>query len=220
MVQIALDGPAGAGKSTIAKKIAKKKGYLYVDTGAMYRAIAYYCIENNVDINIEENVENQFSDIDIKLQFIKGTQRLFLNDIDVTEEIRDNSISMVSSTISAYPPVREFLLEKQRELARNNDVIMDGRDIGTVVLPNATTKIFLTASVKKRAMRRHWQLKSKGMVVGVGELMREIKKRDEQDTNREISPLKKADDAILFDNTKLNLTQSVREIIKIIEREV
>lgn len=216
-VNIAIDGPAGAGKSTIARMVSAEMGYIYVDTGAMYRAAALYITENNID---GAEIENELKNADISLKFVDGVQRVFLGDRDVSELIRTPEISMAASRTSAVPAVRAYLFELQKKIARENNVIMDGRDIGTVVLPDADVKIFLTAAAEERALRRYRELAEKPGHPTYEEILKDIIKRDEQDMNRETAPLKQADDAVLVDTTKLTLEQSAEAIAKIIKEKV
>ncbi|MBR0142484.1 MAG: (d)CMP kinase [Ruminococcus sp.] len=216
-INIAIDGPAGAGKSTIAKMVSAEMGYIYVDTGALYRTVALYITENNIP---DEDIKKSLENADVSLKFINGAQRVFLGDRDVSDFIRTPEISMAASRTSAIPAVREYLFETQQKIARENNVIMDGRDIGTVVLPNADVKIFLTASAEERANRRFKELSEKPNCPPYEEILEDIKKRDFQDMNRETSPLKQADDAILVDTTKLNLKESADEIARIIREKI
>lgn len=213
---IAIDGPAGAGKSTIARAVASKLGFIYVDTGALYRSIGLYCLNNNIETTDRTEVERILPDISVQLKYLDGVQRVILNDNDVSEEIRKPECSMAASNVSAIPVVREFLFELQRKMARENDVIMDGRDIGTVILPDAEVKIFLTASPEERANRRFKELIEKGNNPDYDELLKEINQRDYNDMHRETAPLKQADDAILFDTTTLGKDEVVDELLKII----
>ena len=216
-INIAIDGPAGAGKSNIAKMVSAQMGYIYVDTGALYRTVALYITENNIpDDEIEKALENA----NVSLKFIDGAQRVFLGDRDVSDLIRTPEISMAASRTSAIPAVRAYLFETQQKIARENNVIMDGRDIGTVVLPNADVKIFLTASAEERANRRFRELSEKPDCPPYEEILEDIKKRDWQDMHRETAPLKQADDAVLVDTTKLNLQQSADEITRIIRERI
>lgn len=212
-INIAIDGPAGAGKSTIAKMVSAKLGYIYVDTGALYRAAALYITENDI---ADEDIEKSLENADISLKFIDGAQRVFLGDKDVSDLIRTPEISMAASRTSAIPAVRAYLFETQKKIARENNVIMDGRDIGTVVLPDADVKIFLTASAEERANRRYKELSVKPNCPPYEDILKDIIQRDYQDMNRETSPLRQAEDAILVDTTKLNLEQSADEIVRII----
>lgn len=216
-INIAIDGPAGAGKSTIAKMVSAEMGYIYVDTGALYRTVALYITENNIP---DEDIKKSLENADVSLKFINGAQRVFLGDRDVSDFIRTPEISMAASRTSAIPAVREYLFETQQKIARENNVIMDGRDIGTVVLPDADVKIFLTASAEERANRRFKELSEKPNCPPYEEILEDIKKRDFQDMNRETSPLKQADDAILVDTTKLNLKESADEIARIIREKI
>lgn len=217
-INIAIDGPAGAGKSTIAKGISKKLGFIYVDTGALYRAIAYYVLKKGKDPSLESNVEPFLSKIAVELKFIDGEQRVFVNDEDVSDKIRTPEVSMGSSAVSAIPKVREFLFELQRKIARENDVIMDGRDIGTVVLPNADLKIFLTATPEERARRRYNELKDKENSPTYEKILADIKIRDYNDSNRAVAPLKQADDAILLDTTDLSLEDSINKVVELVKK--
>lgn len=216
-VNIAIDGPAGAGKSTIAKMVSSKLGYIYVDTGALYRTAALFITENNIP---DEEIEKSLESADISLKFIDGTQRVFLGEKDVFDFIRTPEISMAASRTSAIPAVRAYLFETQKKIARENNVIMDGRDIGTVVLPDADVKIFLTASAEERANRRFKELSEKPDCPPYDDILKDIIQRDYQDMHRETSPLKQADDAVLVDTTKLNLEESADEIIRIINEKI
>lgn len=215
-INIAIDGPAGAGKSTIARMVSAKLGYIYVDTGALYRTAALYITENNIsDDKIEESLKNA----DISLKFIDGEQRVFLGDRDVSGLIRTPEISMAASRTSAIPAVRAYLFDTQKKIARENNVIMDGRDIGTVVLPDADVKIFLTASAEERANRRYKELAEKPDCPSYEDILKDIIQRDHQDMNRETAPLRQAVDAVLVDTTKLDLEQSAQEIVRIIREK-
>lgn len=215
-VNIAIDGPAGAGKSTIAKMAAAKLGYIYVDTGALYRAVALYIKENSIS---GDKIADALENADISLRFIDGTQRVYLGGKDVSELIRTPEISMEASKTSSIPAVRAYLFDTQQKIARENNVIMDGRDIGTVVLPNAEVKIFLTASVEERANRRFKELSKKSDCPSYDEILKDIIQRDYQDMHRETSPLKQADDAILVDTTLLSLEESAEAILRIIQEK-
>lgn len=208
-MNIAIDGPAGAGKSTIAKLASKRLNYIYVDTGALYRSIALYFIQNNLDITDEKIVEQGCDNIDIKLQFIDGNQEVFLNGSKVTTEIRNEEVGNMASVMAAKKIVRDKLITLQREIAAANDVIMDGRDIGTNVLPNAEVKIFLTASIENRANRRYQELLKKGDTPDFEAIKNDIEKRDYQDMNREIAPLKQAEDAIYLDTSNMSIEEVV-----------
>ncbi len=219
MIAVAIDGPAGAGKSTLARAAAKKLSFIYADTGALYRSIALNTVRNNIDVSDSVSIEKMLEKTEIELKFINDEQRVFLNGEDVSDKIRTSEISMAASSISALPAVRSFLLELQRELARKNNVIMDGRDIGTVVLPNAQVKIFLTASPECRAKRRYDEYIAKGKQENYEEILESIKQRDYNDSHRAIAPLKAADDAVLVDTSDDTPQQSVERIVKIIEEK-
>ena len=214
MISIAIDGPSGSGKSTISKEAAQKLGFLHIDTGALYRAIAYFVFENKIPLG---KVPEALNKINIDLKFQDGHQLVFLNGKDVSGKIRTPEISSLASQVSKIKEVRKFLLETQRNLAEKNNVIMDGRDIGTTVLPNANVKIFLTASSETRARRRYLQLLESGIDCDYSEILEKVIERDNQDINREISPLKKADDAILLDTSNLTFSESIDKIIEIIK---
>ena len=213
--RIALDGPSGAGKSTIAKRLSAELGFVYVDTGAMYRTIALYCLQNKVDISDETAVAAVLPDIDIELKYIDGEQRVLLNGTDVSKEIRINEVSMAASKTSAYKPVRAFLLDVQRNVAKTQSVIMDGRDIGTVVLPDAEIKIFLVAAAEERAKRRYKELLERGQNVPFEEVLQDIVQRDYNDEHRAESPLKQAEDAIRLDTSLLDFEQSYQAVLEI-----
>ncbi|MBR5479831.1 MAG: (d)CMP kinase [Clostridia bacterium] len=216
-VAIAIDGPSGAGKSTIAKLLAKELGFIYVDTGAIYRTVGLYVFRKGLDPADEEQVVSILPEVNIELTYKDGVQCMFLNGEDVSGAIREHQISSYASKVSAHPPVRAFLLEKQRDYAKKFSVIMDGRDIGTVVLPDAEIKIFLTASSEDRANRRYLELIEKGQKVDFETVHRDIKERDFNDANRATAPLKAADDAIVVDTSGNTLEQSVellRNIVK------
>ena len=217
MISVAIDGPAGAGKSTLAKAAAAELGYIYIDTGALYRAVALACIKNKVSIGDEDAVKALLPETDIRLVFFNGEQHILLNDADVSDEIRKENVSMAASRVSAIPDVRAFLLELQRSFAKRDNVIMDGRDIGPVVLPSAQVKIFLTASPEKRARRRVLQLQEKGEQADFDKILFDIVQRDYNDSNRKTAPLKAADDAITLDTSELTLEESVDRIISIIK---
>ena len=208
MVSIAIDGPSGAGKSSLAKALAKDLGYVYVDTGAMYRAIGLYAVRAGVDLHDENAVVFQLPNILLDIRLIDGTQHIYLNGEDVSDAIRAENIGMAASVVSAYPAVRGFLLDTQRGLADSQNILMDGRDIGTVVLPNATVKIFLTASAEARAQRRAKELAEKGQPADFDTVLADIQQRDYQDTHRAVAPLKQADDAILVDTSNIGLQES------------
>lgn len=209
---VAIDGPAGAGKSTIAKLVAKKKGYIYVDTGAMYRGLAIHFLKKKADPEDQQAVAEACRDAEVTIGYEDGVQQIYLNGENVTGMLRTEEVGNMASETSAIPEVREKLLELQRSLAREKDVIMDGRDIGTNILPNADVKIYLTASVETRARRRYDELKEKGTDCSLDEIARDIRERDERDMTREIAPLKKAEDAILVDSSDMTIQQVVDEI--------
>lgn len=217
-INVALDGPSGAGKSTIAKMAAAKLKFVYVDTGAMYRTIAYYVLKNGIAPDDEAAVSSALEDITIELKN-EGTQQVFLNGENVSDLIRTPEISMGASKVSAIPQVRAFLLDLQKDIAKANDIIMDGRDIGTVVLPDAQVKIFLTASAEERANRRFKELKEKGDPSTYEEVLADINQRDYNDTHREIAPLKQAEDAVLVDSSALTLEETADEITRIISEK-
>ena len=217
-ISIAIDGPSGAGKSTLAKSLAAKLGYLYVDTGAIYRTIGYHVFCKGIDPKNEATVSAELPTIQVELTYGEdGLQHMLLNGRDVTKEIRLPEISMYASAVSAHPPVRAFLLEMQRQLARTSNVIMDGRDIGTVVLPDARVKVYLTASAEERARRRCLELEQRGTPEPFEKVLKEIEERDWNDSHRAVAPLRQAEDAVLLDTTKLNFEQSEEALLKIIE---
>ena len=210
---IAIDGPAGAGKSTIARSAARNLGFLYVDTGAMFRAIALYLLRNEVDIQNTESLLKALDEISIRIVYSDGEQQIILNDENVTAYLRDEKVGNMASLSSAHPKVREKLLQLQRDLAKENDVIMDGRDIGTVVLPNADVKIYLTASVEERAKRRYLELINKGQDADLEKIKEDIRTRDYQDMNRSTAPLRQADDAVVIDSSSMTITEVMDKII-------
>lgn len=219
-MQIAIDGPAGAGKSTIAKRLAAKFGYIYVDTGAMYRAMALYLIRCNITSDDTAGIERACEDADISIKFIDGEQKVILNGEDVNGLIRTQEVSNMASASSVNGKVREKLVSEQQKLAADADVVMDGRDIGTKVLPGAEVKIYLTASVEVRARRRYDELKSKGEQCTLSIIEEEIKERDERDMTREISPLRQAEDAVLVDTSDLSIDEVVCRISDIINNRI
>lgn len=220
MISVAIDGPAGAGKSTIAKTVSKKLGFIYVDTGALYRTIGLKFINEGYDEDLNCDIDGVLEDVKIDIKFVEGEQRVYLNGEDVSGLIRTPKASLMASAVSAKPQVRAFLLEMQRSLARENNVIMDGRDIGTVVLPDATVKIFLTASAEDRANRRYKELIEKGMDVNYEDVLRDIEKRDYNDSHRAIAPLKPAEDSVIADTSGFELEQSVELILSIINERL
>ena len=218
---IAIDGPAGAGKSTLARALARELGYLYVDTGAIYRTVALRAREAGADPSDPEQVAPLLEDLDLRMDYGgDGVQRMYLSGRDVTETIRENEISALASQVAALPVVREFLLEFQRKQAREHDVVMDGRDIGTVVLPQAGVKIFLTAAPEARARRRTAELLQRGQDADFDEILREIRQRDEQDENRPVAPLRQAEDAALLDTTNLDLKGSLEALLTLVRERL
>ena len=220
MINIAIDGPAGAGKSTIARSLAADLGYIYVDTGALYRAVGVNAMRNGADTKNAEQVGATLPGADVSLRFVNGEQRVFLGEEDVSLAIRTPEASMAASNVSAIPAVREFLFDLQRNIAATNNCIMDGRDIGTVVLPNAQVKIFLTASAEVRAKRRYDELLAKGMQAEYNQVLEEMIQRDYQDSHRTIAPLKQADDAVLVDTSDMNLEQVLDVLNKIVKENI
>ena len=219
-VSVAIDGPVGAGKSTIARAAAAALGYVYVDTGAMYRSVGLYCRRKNTDMGSPVDIAAQLGEISLGIRIIDGVQHIFLNGEDVSEEIRLPEISMAASAVSADPEVRDALLGMQREFAEKNNVIMDGRDIGTVVLPNARVKIFLTASPEIRAKRRFDELKAKGREVTFEEVLDDLNKRDYNDSHRAAAPLRAAEDAVVADTSGLDFEQSVKLVCGLIKERL
>lgn len=216
MVSVAIDGPSGAGKSSLAKRLAKELGYVYVDTGAMYRSIGLCGLRAGVDLKDEAAMAALLPKICIRLAYLDGSQHIFLNDEDVSEAIRAEQVGMAASSVSGYPEVRAFLLDTQRQMALSQNVLMDGRDIGTVVLPNATVKIYLTASSEARAQRRQKELLEKGVDADFETVLKDIEQRDWQDTHREIAPLRQAEDAVLVDTSELDFEESFETLKKVI----
>lgn len=214
-ISVAIDGPSGAGKSTIARILAKELGYIYVDTGALYRTVGYAALKKGIDPTDAVAVEAMLPEITVTMGYVNDEQHVFLNDEDVSAYIRTPEVSMAASTTSAMPPVRQFLFRLQQDTARQNNIIMDGRDIGTVVLPFASVKIFLTASAEDRAQRRFLELREKGMDVVYEDVLADMKERDYNDSHRAAAPLKPAEDAVLVDTSGNTLEQSV-EILKTI----
>ena len=218
---IAIDGPAGAGKSTLARALARELGYLYVDTGAIYRTVALRAREAGADPSDPEQVAPLLEDLDLRMDYGgDGVQRMYLSGRDVTETIRENKISALASQVAALPAVREFLLDFQRKQAREHNVVMDGRDIGTVVLPRAGVKIFLTAAPEARARRRTAELLQRGQDADFDEILREIRQRDEQDENRPVAPLRQAEDAALLDTTNLDLKGSLEALLTLVRERL
>ena len=220
MSSIAIDGPAGAGKSSIAKALSKRLGYIYIDTGAMYRAVALFFVENNISDGTDSRIESLLDKLEISIKYEDGAQKVILNGEDVTDKLRLEEIGKLASKFSAIGSVREKLVALQRKLAQKENVVMDGRDIGTVVLPNADLKIYLSASSKVRAKRRYLELLEKGQTdLDINDIEDEIIKRDEADMNREISPLKQADDAYYLDSSDMTLEEVVSKILSMVKEE-
>ncbi len=219
-INIAIDGPAGAGKSTVARAVAKEMGFIYVDTGALYRAVGLYVLRKGFDTKDPEKVSQSLAEISIELVFENKEQAVILNGEDVSQAIRSPEASMAASDVSAIKEVRDFLFDLQRNLALQNDCIMDGRDIGTVVLPDAQIKLFLTASAEERARRRYKELVEKGTEVSYESVLADMKQRDFNDSNRAIAPLKAADDAILISTDGKSLNESVEKVIEVIKGEL
>ena len=219
MINVAIDGPAGAGKSTIAKAAAKELGFIYVDTGALYRAVAYNAVKTGA-IDDEQKIIDMLDSTKVELKYVNGVQAVYLNGEDVSAFIRTPEISMGASKVSAIPQVRAFLLNLQREIASKNNVIMDGRDIATVVLPNADVKIFLFASPECRAERRYKELIEKGESVIFDDVLKDVNQRDYQDSHREIAPLKPSDDSIMADTSELSLQESIDLIVNTIKEKI
>lgn len=218
MYNIAIDGPAGAGKSTIAKMAAKKLDFIYVDTGAMYRAMALYFLRREIDAKDEKKIAEACEHINVTIAYQEGEQQVLLNGENVNAFIRTEEVSMMTSNTSKYPAVREKLLYLQRKLAVANNVIMDGRDIGTCVLPDAELKIYLTASASERAKRRYLEQKERGVESDLAQIERDIIARDEQDMNREIAPLKQAEDAIYLDTSDMTIEEVVTKIVSLVQK--
>lgn len=220
MVSVAIDGPAGAGKSTLARRLAAELGYIYVDTGAMFRTIGLYALRAGKDPKDNEAVNALLPEISLKFAFIGGEQHIYLNGEDVSTAIRTEEVGMAASAVGANPEVRAFLLGMQRDMAKTQDVLMDGRDIGTVVLPDATVKIFLIASPEARATRRWKEYQQKGVEVSYEEVLADVRQRDYQDTHRAAAPLRQADDAQLLDTSEMNFEQSLEAMKKMIVEKV
>lgn len=215
--QVAIDGPAGAGKSTIAKLVAKEKGFIYVDTGAMYRALAVYFLDQGIRAEETDKIIRAVGQAEVKIRYEEGLQQVYLNGVNVTGRLREEAVGNMASKSSAIPEVRAKLLDLQRGLAQEEDVVMDGRDIGTCVLPEADVKVFLTASVETRARRRYDELQEKGVSCDLEEIKADIRERDERDMTRETAPLRQADDAVLIDSsdmTILEVTAAIAELCK------
>ncbi|HEX2937852.1 MAG TPA: (d)CMP kinase [Ruminiclostridium sp.] len=220
IVNIAIDGPAGAGKSTLSRMLASRLGFIYVDTGALYRTIGIFALRNGISPSDKVGVCGLLNKINIQIQFISGTQHVILNGEDVSQKIRTPDVSMAASQVSAIPEVRNFLLDLQKNLAANNNVVMDGRDIGTVILPNAKIKLFLTASPEDRARRRYEEMLSRGQKADYQNVLMDMKKRDEADSDRGIAPLKPAEDALIVDTTGFELKQSLEKLTSIVKERL
>ena len=216
---VAIDGPAGAGKSTIAKRVAKEKGYIYVDTGAMYRALAVYFLDKKINPENLDAIAEACEGAEVKIQYEQGEQQVYLNGENITSRLRKEEVGNMASKVSAVPEVRAHLLNLQKELARTQDVVMDGRDIGTCVLPEADVKIFLSASSAVRAKRRYKELTEKGETCNLEKIEQDIIKRDEQDANRPIAPLKRAEDAVLIDSSEMTIAEVVGAIFAEAEKK-
>ena len=217
MISVAIDGPSGAGKSTLAKRLAKELGYIYVDTGAMYRSIGLFGLREKADLQDAAAMQQLLPRIHLELASIDGAQHIYLNGEDVSETIRQEQVGMAASAVAAHPCVREFLLGLQRGMAEKQNVLMDGRDIGTVVFPNAQLKIFLTASVEERARRRYAEMVAKGQQVDLQQLQADIAERDKQDSERAISPLRQAEDALLLDTSDMGISEVTDRILQLVQ---
>ncbi len=220
MISIAIDGPSGSGKSTVAKAVAARLGFLYVDTGAIYRTVGLFAKKNNIEPSDENTLKGNLDKVDIELKWVDGTQHVFLSGEDVSADIRTPEMSMYASAVSALGAVRAFLLEMQRDFAKKNNVIMDGRDIGTVVLPNADVKIFMFADAEARAERRYKELVEKGKNVSYKEVLDDMLLRDKNDSQRALAPCVPAHDAVMFDNSKTGLEESIEKVIGIINEKI
>lgn len=220
MYSIAIDGPSGSGKSTVAKAVSKRLGFLYVDTGAIYRTVGVFAKRNGIDPHDEETLGNNLHRVEIELRWVDGTQHVFLSGEDVSEEIRTPEMSMYASAVSALGKVRAFLLQMQRDFAKDNNVIMDGRDIGTVVLPDADVKIFMFASPEARAERRYKELVEKGKQVTYEEVLSDMIERDKNDSSRALAPCKPAEDAIMLDNSDLPLELNIERVLELINEKI
>ena len=220
MINIAIDGPAGAGKSTIAKAVAKSLQIIYLDTGAMYRATAYFALQNNIDVKDEEAVSKMFDDFHMDIVYEDGAQQIYVNGLNTTPFLREHYMSKAASDISALPVVRYKMVDLQREFAKTHDVVLDGRDIGTFVLPDANCKFFMTATPEERANRRYKELVEKGQTVDYDQLLQDIIQRDYNDSHREVAPLKQAEDAVLLDTTNMTIDEVIAEVKWVVESKV
>lgn len=220
MIHIAIDGPSGAGKSTIARLVAARLGFMYIDTGALYRSVGVAALKRGFDPGDEKKVEQMLPTIRVTLGFVDGIQHVYVNDEDVSVQIRLPEASMAASAVSAFPAVRRFLFGLQQDLAASHNCVMDGRDIGTVVLPDAEVKIFLTASPEVRAQRRYRELIEKGNEVNFDALLKEIIQRDYNDSHRAVAPLKKADDAVEIDSSEMSLDEVTEQILAIVHQKI
>lgn len=220
VVNVAIDGPAGAGKSSVSRRVAQTLGYLYVDTGALYRAVGLSVLRQGIDPKDEEAVVQTLAGMNVSLRFVDGEQRVFLDEEDVSDAIRTPQASMAASDVSAFPAVRSFLFDLQQDIALHNNCLMDGRDIGTVVLPNASVKIFLTASAQTRAARRCKELEEKGMPAPYDAVLADIEQRDYNDAHRAIAPLRQAQDAVLVDTSELDFDASCAAVLQIIKEKM
>ena len=216
MIRIAIDGPSGSGKSTLAKAVARELGIVYVDTGALYRTVGYYVYSVGADPNDIKLVESLLPGVNIELKYVDGAQRVILNGEDLGDKIRMPEMSMYASAVSSIPAVRAFLLDMQKKMARENSVVMDGRDIGTVIIPDADVKVFLTASNETRAKRRTLELLSKGVDVCYEDVLADMIQRDKKDKNRDIAPAIPAADAVIFDNSVMTVEESLKEIVRLV----
>ena len=220
MYSIAIDGPSGSGKSSVAKAVSARLGFLYVDTGAIYRTVGVFAKRNGIDPHDEETLGKNLDKVDIKIKWIDGTQHVFLSDEDVSDEIRLPEMSMYASAVSALGKVRAFLLQMQRDFAKTNNVIMDGRDIGTVVLPDADVKIFMYATAEARAQRRYKELLEKGKDVTYEDVLSDMIERDKNDSSRALAPCKPAEDAIMLDNSEMNLEENIEKVLELINEKI
>ena len=219
-ISVAIDGPSGAGKSTVARAAAARLGYVYVDTGAMYRAIGLAVFRRGISGEDADGIAAVLPEIDIRLAYQDGVQHVLLNGEDVSDAIRTPEIAYYASKVSAVPAVRQFLLEAQRDMAKKGNILMDGRDIGTVILPDAPVKIFLTASAETRAERRYLELIGKGQQVTRESVLHDVVERDRQDMSRAVAPLKQAEDAVLLDTSKMTLDESIEAVLQIIRKKI